>query len=88
MHFGLGDFGLGEYKREETVLAPPFGGREMAREFRKMADKVSNGVEGGLSHYCVEWDCFHPSPDHFGDGGHCCRDLCHDHSVLALTTIT
>ena len=85
---GKTHFGLGDHKREETVLASPFVGSKMAREFRELVDEVLNGVEGGLSHKCVKWDCLHPPPDHFGDGGHCCRDLCHDHSVLALTTIT
>ena len=64
-------FGLGEHKREETVLSSPFDGSKMARKCRKLVNKVSNGVEGGLSHHCVEWDCFHPSPDHFGYGGQC-----------------
>ena len=44
-------FGLGEHKREETVLASPFGGSKMAREYCKLVDEVSNGVEGGLSQY-------------------------------------
>ena len=35
-------FGLGENKREETVLASLFGGNEMARKLRGLVDKVSN----------------------------------------------
>ena len=81
-------FGLGEHERKENVLASPFGGRKMARKCHDLVAEVSNGVEVGLSHNCVEWDCFHTSPDHFGDGGHCCRDRCHDCAILALTTIT
>ena len=81
-------FGLGEHEQEEIVLASPFGGSKMARECRDLVDKVSNGVEGGLYHYFVKWGCLRPSPDHFGDGGHCCRDCCHDRVVLALTTTT
>ena len=81
-------FGLGENELEKNVLASPFGGSKMACKCRALVDEVFNGVEGGLSHYCVEWDCFHPSPDHFCDGGHCCRDCCHDRAVLALTTTT
>ena len=81
-------FGLSEHEQEETVLASPFGGIEMARKCRKLVDEVSNGVEGGLYHYFVKWDYFHTSPDHFGDGGHCCRDFCHDRAVLALTITT
>ena len=81
-------FGLGEQEREETVLSPPFDGRKMAHECRKLVNEVSNRVEGGLSHDFVKWDCFHPSPDHLSYGGHCCRDCRHDRAVLALTTIT
>ena len=81
-------FSLGEHNREETVLASPLCGSEMSRECRDLVDKVSNGVDGGLSQECVEWEYFHPSPDHFSDGGHCCRDCRHDHTVLALTKIT
>ena len=80
-------FGPGEHESEETVLASPFGGSEMARKCRKPVDEVSNGVDGGISHDCVEWDCFHTFPDHFGDGGHCCRDSRHDHAVIVITTI-
>ena len=59
---GKTHFGLGENEREETVLAPPFSGCEMARKVRKLFDEVSNGVEGGLPHNCVERDCFHTPP--------------------------
>ena len=64
-------FGLGGHKREGAVISSPFGGIEMSRECRNLANEMSNGVEGGLSYNCVEWYCFHPSPDHFGDGSHC-----------------
>ena len=85
---GETNFGLGEPERKETVLAPPFRCSEMAREGRDLVNKVSNGVEGGLSHSFVEQDCFHPSPYHFGDSGHCCCDLRHDCAVLTLIKIT
>ena len=68
---GKTNFGLDEHEREETVLASPFGDREMAHKCRKLVNKVSNGVKCGLSHNSVKWECFHPYPDHFGDGGHC-----------------
>ena len=73
---------------KKTVLASPFGGSEMSRECRELVDEVLNGVLGGLSHDCVYWDLFHTSPDHFGDGGHCCRYCRHDRAVLELTKIT
>ena len=47
---------LGEHKREETVLVPPFGGCEMARKGRELLDEVSNGVGGGMPRNCVDWD--------------------------------
>ena len=81
-------FGLGEHKREESVISSPFGGSEMACECCDLVNKMSKVVEGGLSHNCVEWDCFHPSPDHLGDGGHCCHDHRHDCAILVLTKIT
>ena len=80
-------FDLSEHKREETMLASPFGGSEMDRECHELVNEVSNGVEGGLYHHCVDWDCFHPSPEHFGDGGHWCRDSRHNCAILALSTI-
>ena len=85
---GETNFGLGEPERKETVLAPPFRCSEMAREGRDLVDKVSNGVEGGLSHSFVEQDCFHPSPYHFGDGRHCFRYCRHGCAILALIIIT
>ena len=42
--------GLAEDKREETVIAIPFGGPKMARKGRDLLDEVSHGVEGGLTH--------------------------------------
>ena len=45
---GKTHFGIGEYEREETVLAPLFGDCEMAREYCELLNKVSNGVEGGI----------------------------------------
>ena len=81
-------FGLDDHKQEETVIASRFGGSEMTCECRELVDKLSNKVEGGMSHDCVDWDFFRPSPDHFGDGGHCFRDFRHDCAVLALTKIT
>ena len=48
-------FGLGEQELEGTVLASPFGGSKMARKYCKLVDKVSNRVQGGMSHNCVEW---------------------------------
>ena len=68
---GKTHFGLGENEREETMLASPFCGSKMARKCRELVGEVPNVVEGGLLQYCVEWECFHLSPDHFGDGGQC-----------------
>ena len=85
---GKTHFGIGEHEQEETVLSSPFGGIEMACKCRDLFDEVLNGVEGGLSYDCFRWDFFHPSTDHFGDGGHCCRDRRHDRAVLVLTAIT
>ena len=79
---------LGDHEREETVPASPFGGSEIARECRELVDKVSNRVEGGLSHDCVKWDYFHSSSEHFGDCSHYCRGCRHDRTVLALTKTT
>ena len=81
-------FGLGEHNWEETVLAPPFGGFEMACKGRELLNEVLNGVEGGMPQDCVEWDLFHPPPYHFGDGGHFCRDFRHGCAVLAISGIT
>ena len=47
-------FGLGAQEREVTVLSSPFGGGKIACEGRELFDEVSNGVEGGLPHNCVE----------------------------------
>ena len=80
-------FGLGENELEKNVLASPFGGSKMARKYCKLVDKVSNRVQGGMSHNCVEWGCFHPSPYHFGDSGHCCCDCRHSCAILALVKI-
>ena len=81
-------FGLGEHERKETLLASPFGGIKMARKCQELVDEVSNGVEVRLSHDCVKWDYFHPSTDHFCDGGVCCCDRRYDCAVLVLPKIT
>ena len=88
VYVGETNFGLGENEQEETVLAPPIGCIEMAREGCKLVNKVSNRVEVGIYHDCVERDYFHPSPYHFGNGGHCCCDRRHGWAVLVLIIIT
>ena len=84
---GKTHFGIGEYEREETVLAPLFDDCEMAREYCELLNKVSNGVEGGIPHYCVNQECFHPPPYHFGDGGHFFRYCRHGCAVILLNKI-
>ena len=53
-------FGLDDHEWEETMPASPFSGCKLANRGCKMSDEVSNKVEGGLPHNCIEWDCFHP----------------------------
>ena len=51
---GKTHFGLSDNKRKETVLAPPSVCIEMYHKVRELVDEVSNGVEGGLYHNCVD----------------------------------
>ena len=67
-------FGLTEDEREEPVLPTPFSCHKMAHEGCELLNEVSPGVECGLPHDSVEQDGFHPLSQHFGDGGHGCRD--------------
>ena len=50
---GKTHFGLGEHKREETVIFAPFGGSKIAHKCHELVGEMSNGFEGGMSHYCV-----------------------------------
>ena len=76
-------FGLAEDEREETVLFTPFGCCEMAHEDRKLIEEVSQIVESGLPHHCIERDGLHLLSRRFGDGGHGHRDRRHLWAVCA-----
>ena len=49
-------FGLSENEREETMLVPLFGCSKMDCDGLDLVDLVLNGVEGELSHNCIEPD--------------------------------